>query len=194
MSSKKIDKKAILLQVIAALKDDNNEVIVESVDAKPSLTNYGVNWHYGVGESKNHVPLSTKMHDVKWKNADHAKNIKIGEDIMIERLESVSRFAIKIKGERVEFGIVDKESDSYDIEDVRGIWAAAQNKYVDENGDYFYRLRNHAITKEIKEAVKEERKSEQKQDKYEKAMEKLRKLGVNPDRLQRYIAQRQGGI
>ena len=44
---------------------------------------------------------------------------------------------------------------------------------------------------QIKEAVKENNKSGQKKDKYEKAMEKLKSLGIKPDRLQKYIAQKQ---
>ena len=191
MANKKLDKKAILLQVITALKDDNNEVIVETVEAEPSLTKYGVNWHYDVGQSKNHVPLSRKMRDVKWQNADHAKNVKIGKDITIERLEGVSKFAIKINGKRVEFGIGDKESDSYDIGDVRGLWNAARHKYVDEKSDYLSILYGYARTKEIKDAVKENNKSGQKKDKYEKAIEKLKSLGIKPDRLQEYIAKKQ---
>ena len=66
-----------------------------------------------------------------------------------------------------------------------------KNKYEKEKDDYFYRLRNHAKTKEIKDAVKEEKKSGSKKDKYEKATENLKKLGVKPDRLQQYIAQKQ---
>ena len=39
MADKNIDKKAILLQVIEALKEDNNEVIVETVDGNEIPTN-----------------------------------------------------------------------------------------------------------------------------------------------------------
>lgn len=173
MADKNIDKKAILLQVIEALKEDNNEVIVETVDGNEIPTN------------------ERKDYDAKEKNASKARTIKVGKDITIERVYGVSKFAVKINGERVEFAADDKMDDSYDIEDVRGIWSAARNKYIDEKGDYFYRLRNHAGTKELKDAVMEEKQSGNKKDKYEKAIENLKKLGISPDRLQEFLANKQ---
>ena len=193
MAERKPNKKDILLQVIKALKDDNNEVIVETVDRELTLTGAGVKTSVFVGERNEHIPLPTKTEGVRAKkaNAQSAKTIKIGKDITLEHVGGASRFAIKINGERVEFGATDKTDNSYDIEDVRGLWSAATRKYENEKDDYFYRLRNHAKTKEIKDAVKEEKNLEVKKDKYEKATENLKKLGVKPDRLQQYIAQKQ---
>lgn len=193
MAGRKPNKKDILLQVIKALKDDNNEVLVETVDGELTLTGAGVTRSVFAGERNEHIPLPTKTEGVRAKkaNARDAKTIKIGKDITLEHVSGASVFAIKINGERVEFGAVDKTDNSYDIEDVRGLWSAATRKYENKKDDYFYRLRNHAKTKEIKDAVKEEKNLELKKDKYEKATENLKKLGVEPDRLQQYIAQKQ---
>ena len=203
MADKKIDKKAILLQIVEAMKYDVNDedAVVETVDAEPTLMYSGVNWHHDIGPSRHHIPLSTKMYGVKQQNADHAKNIKIGKDITIERIEGVSKFAVKINGERVEFGIGDKTDDSYDIEDVRAVWNAARSKYVDEKRDYFTPLRNRDIFKEVllRKGPKYKEvydaaiggKLVTKKDKYEKAIENLKNLGVSPDRVRVLMAKKQ---
>jgi hypothetical protein len=120
---------------------------------------------------------------------------EIGENITLERVEGVGRFAVKVNGERVEFSAIDKTDDSYDIEDMRGIWSAARNKYIDEQGDYFYRLRNNAKTKELKDAVKDfvQKEPEEKSsvDKYKQAIEKLKEMGIDSTRVEELLAQKQ---
>lgn len=170
-----MDKKAILLQVVEALKDSNNKVIVETVDG-------------------NNIPTNERLdYDAKEKNANKARTIKVGENITLERIEGVSRFAVKVNGERVEFGAVDKTDDSYDVEDVRAIWSAARNKYIDEKGDHFYYLRNHAKTKELKDAIKNLKESEEKSDidKYKQAIEKIKTMGVKPAKLEELLVAKQ---
>lgn len=186
------DKKAILLRLIDALKDDNNQVIVETVDGIPTvLGNNNVNWHYDAGQRNEANPLSGRVVDAKQKNANHAKTIKIGKDITLERLDGANRFAVKINGERVEFGAQDKSDSSYDIEDVRGIWSAATGKYEGID-DYFYRVRNYAPSKELRDALLVKNIEKSKADKYRQSAEKLKAMGVKPTRVEQLSVLKQG--
>lgn len=137
------------------------------------------------------TPLSGKVYDAKNKNVYHAKSIKIGSGITLERLNGANSFSVKINGERVEFRQGDETNGEYDFEYVLVVWSAANNKYQDENSDYFYRLRNHAKTKEKKESLNGFVGGEKKKDAFESAIGKLKELGVKPDKLQGYILQKQ---
>ena len=173
---------AALKEVLSALLDNDNKVLVETVTAR---TKDGQTWSWDEGnEGRFIVPRKDKI-KVYNSVAAHANSFKVGKDISVRRVRG--KWVVRTSKYEV----------TYDVptEELEGVLAALRGKY---NGDkpefYLYRLNKYCPNKELKDFVKSAMEKKATKSKYDKAIENLKNLGVKPDRLMDYIKKNNIGM
>ena len=175
MAIKNIDKRSALMEIVMALRDNNNKVLVENVDAQSSD---GLNWVSEVGKDEVFIPAPN--YNGKYGNRVHAKSVKIGKNILITRDEKGGYLVKTQKG--------DVRFDNYKDSDFRYVLSATLNKYeLGENSDYMYPVVTY-MDKEFKEIATKPVTS--KKSKYQEAAKQLAELGVEPNRLKKYVKEK----
>ncbi len=180
----KVDKKQILQEVIQALMDNNNQVMVETVEGRPDREILG-NWSSVIGDNSPSVPLPKELGASA--NRMHAKSIKIGHDITLKKIND-DNFVVRTPNGEASFdGIKDEQFNL--------IWGAVLNKYENsENSNFMYPVRTYMKDDDLRHQAGGAIKPGDKVSKFEKAKERLRKLGIDPKHIEQYIAnQHQNG-
>ena len=174
-----MSKEDILLYVTNALRDNNNQVTIESVDSK---YNGNHSWSSTYGENKDYMPTPQRMND-KLGNRMHGKSFKVGKDISIKHTTK-NTYVVRVPGGEANFNLTDKN--------FKAVFGALKNKYeLGDKIDYMERISEYAPSKDLKEAAKGKIIPKDNKSKYEKAKEQLESLGVEPKRLAEYIAMQQ---
>ena len=193
--NKNIDDIDILADVVRALRDDTIDVLVETINARP------VGYNSVMLEDTPQIPMRREKFIVGGAsgNRKHAESIKIGKDISIKR---VHRPATRVKTENNEYDVFngwyyvvrtplgEAKFNSND-EDFLTVWNWALQKY-DRPDSYNYGkhlFHNEKLSKIYGGHGK--LKSSDKRSKYEKAIEQLKGLGVEPDKLAEFILEQQ---
>ena len=177
-------KKQILKDVLTALMDNNNQVLVETVNAHPNRDIPGV-WSAPMGADITETPLPKFCNELN--NRLHAKTIKIGKDISMKFTVN-GQYVIHTPTGQARFGAVEAKDARVDK-----IWGAALNKY--ENGadsDFMYPVKEYVVDTELRMIAKGPRIPAQKLSKFEQAKKQLEGMGISPDRLTQYYAQTHG--
>ena len=126
----KVDKKQILQEVIQALMDNNNQVMVETVAGTPDRERMG-NWR---NDNRTSTPLPQEIGAED--NARHAKSIKIGKDITLKKIADDNYIIRTPKGEA--------NFDFFKDEQFNLVWLAALKKYEhSERSDFMYPVRSY---------------------------------------------------
>lgn len=199
-AAKEFDKYDILAEVVRALRDDNQEVVVETIGAKHNGRN---NYTIGLGrDGKPQIPTRKEKHFMGGASANRefAESIKIGKDISIKR---IYRKPVTVKTDKQEY-LLDQgayfivrtpmgeaQFDSSD-DDFKMAWGIALQKY---DGTYHYG-RHRFLNKKVNDVYVGPGKLKEKSDraKYDKAIEQLKGLGVEPNVLADYIANKKQNV
>ncbi|MBE6458096.1 MAG: hypothetical protein E7011_04825 [Alphaproteobacteria bacterium] len=196
MSEKKfVDKYDILADVVRALRDDTMDVLVETVGARK------IGYASVVREEKPQVPMPREDISVTGvsKNRMYADSIKIGKDILIKRMR---RPFTHVKADKNEYDVdngwywvVRTQSGEAMFEandkDFLVAWDWALQKYDRPNG---HNYGNHVFYNEKLRKVYAgpgKLKSSDRRSKYQKAIDQLNGLGVDPQKLAEYILEKQ---
>lgn len=186
----KLDKYDILADAMRALRDENEEVIVETLNSK----NTGYNtWFYG--GRKPQLPVKEGMtFDARTSNRHYADSIKIGKDISIKR---VYRPRARVKTDTGEYEVDlgwyyvvrtklgEAKFHSQDA-DFLSVWNFALSKY--EDPEHYHYGGYHFSNKKVYEAWAGPMvRKNTKLSKYDKAMKQLQDLGIEPRKLAEYI-------
>ena len=177
-------KKQILKDVLTALMDNNNQVLVETVSAHPNRDIPGV-WSEPMGADITETPLPKFGNELD--NRLHAKTIKIGKDISMKFTVN-GQYVIHTPTGQARFDAAEATEARVDK-----IWGAALNKY--EHGadsDFMYPVKKYMVDAELLMIAKGPRIPAQKLSKFEQAKKQLEGLGISPDRLTQYYAQTHG--
>jgi hypothetical protein len=188
----KKDKYDVLADVVAALRDFNKKVVIETLDAQDT------GWAFAsYGDNVPYIPTrraKNTMNGVVSLARMHAKSIKIGRDISIKRIH---RKPTLVKTEKQEYEV---DNGSYYLvrtpkgeakfertdDDFLTVWNYALSMY-DGTANYmeFYRnLRNEKVKKIAggPAVLKNE-----KANKFNDSIKRLEALGVDPKGLVDYI-------
>lgn len=193
MSPKKdFDKYDVLADVVRALRDDTQEVLVETINAKP------IGYHSVVIEDKPHIPTKKERFFSGGAsiNRMYAESIKIGKDISIKRIR---REPTIVKTDKNEYAVDngwyyqvrtkdgEAQFDSNDS-DFLMAWGIALQKY---DGTYSYG-RHQFMNEKVRNVYMGpgKLKSHDTRTNAEKATDQLTGLGIEPNHLAQYIAQR----
>lgn len=169
-----LNKEDVLMDIITALRDDNNQVLVETVDAK---SNDGMSWS-SYDEKETYIPAPN--YNGKFGNRLHAKSIKIGKEITIRKNDNGGYFVRTPKGE-VTFDY--RKDSGFD-----SVLSAALNKYeLGPKSDYFYPVEKY-MKKKFSDNAKDVK--TEKASKFQNAVKQLEDLGVEPNRLKSYIKEK----
>lgn len=180
----KVDKKQILQEVIQALMDNNNQVMVETVEGRPDREILG-NWSSVIGDNSPSIPLPKEIGASA--NVRHAKGIKIGNDITLQKINDDNYVVRTPNGEASFNGIRDEQFNL--------VWGAVLNKYENsENSDFMYPLRTYLQDDYLRQLAGGAIKPGDKVSKFEKAKQKLLAMDIDPKHIEQYIAnQHQNG-
>ncbi|MBQ2017629.1 MAG: hypothetical protein II208_03855 [Alphaproteobacteria bacterium] len=181
MVQKKQDKYDILADAMRALRDENKNVVIETLEAK----NIGYNSWVFDGD-KPFIPVKPgQVSDSKFANVHYAKSLKIGPDVSIKR---VHRVPTRVKSGAREYDVSngfyyvvrtplgEAKFDNTDY-DFMQVWGFALAKYLNPKK---YRYTGYAFkNKQVHKAYAAPRvdKNENK-SKFDLAMENLKNLGV----------------
>lgn len=188
-----VDKYDVLADVVRALRDDTQEVLVETIGAKKS----GNGWTVGLGkEGKPQIPTKKDRFFVGGASGNRmfAESIKIGKDISIKRMH---RAPTHIKTDKNEYDVDngwyyvvrtpkgEAQFESND-DDFLLAWGIALSKY---DGTYSYGRHDfqNPMLRDIYGGPGK-LKSDDKHAKYDRAIEQIKSLGVEPNMLAEYIA------
>ena len=177
-------KKQILKDVLTALMDNNNQVLVETVSAHPNRDIPGV-WSEPMGADITETPLPKFGNELD--NRLHAKTIKIGKDISMKFTVN-GQYVIHTPTGQARFNAAEATEARVDK-----IWGAALNKY--EHGadsDFMYPVKKYMVDAELLMIAKGPKIPAQKLSKFEQAKKQLEGMGISPDRLTQYYAQTHG--
>ena len=191
MSSKQeFDKYDILAEVVRALRDDTQEVVVETIGVKQISPNAFTR------ENTPQVPTRKEKYFIGGASSNrmYAESAKIGKDISIKR---VRRAPTPVKGDKGEY-LADngwyyvvrtpKGEAQFDANDADFLtaWNIALQKY-----DGVYSYGHHTFANKKVDDVyggPGKVKSSDTRTNFEKASDQLKGLGVEPDILAQYIA------
>ncbi len=193
MSVKKdFDKYDVLADVVRALRDDTQEVLVETINAR------SVGHQSFVIEDKPIIPTKKEkfFSGIASINRMHAESIKIGKDISIKRIR---REPTRVKTDKNDYFIDngwyyqvrtkdgEAQFDGNDS-DFLMAWGIALQKY---DGTYSYG-RHQFTNKKVRDVYMGpgKLKSHDARTNAEKATDQLTGLGIEPNHLAHYIAQR----
>lgn len=192
MGKKDFDKYDVLADVVRALRDDTQEVMVETINARP------IGYNSVVSEEKPQIPTKKDkfLSAAASVNAMHAESIKIGKDISIKRIRREPTIVKTDKNEySVDNGLYyqvrtkdgEAQFDSND-RDFLMAWGIALQKY---DGTYSYG-RHPFQNKKVRDVYGGPGilKSSDTRTNAEKAKDQLSGLGIDSNRLAQYIAQR----
>ena len=170
--AQKLTKKEALMAIITALRDDNNEVLVETVDSKFS----GVSWRASVDKEESFIPAKHE----KYGNRLHAKSIKVGKDITINR-DKDNRFLVRTEKGEVEF-------DYWKDNDLDIVLMAVLNKYENGLKGNFMQPVYEAKDNDLVANAKDERTS--KVSKYENAIKQLEGMGIDSENMKKKMMEK----
>lgn len=177
-------KKQILKDILTALMDNNNQVLVETVNAHPNRDIPGV-WSAAVGADITETPLPRFGNGLN--NRLHAKSVKIGKDISM-KITVNGQCVIHTPTGQARFGAVEATDAGVDM-----IWGAALNKYeLGAHTDFMYRVKRYMHDEELRQIAKGPIVPACETSKFEQAKKQLEGLGISPDRLAQYYAQTHG--
>ncbi len=172
---------AALKEVLTALADNNNTIYAETVDAQ---SDDGRNWRYRVnGKEGKYILPSKNARDVSNSIAMHVNSFKIGKDISVRTVRG--KWVIRTPKWEVRYDTQTEELD--------GLLSALRKRYEGQSlTDSLYRLRTYCQNDELREFAKNLKEVKTtKKSKYEKAIENLKSLGVEPNKLMEYIKKNQ---
>lgn len=173
------DKNALLKEVLQALQNDNNTVMVETVDGRPNRQNIGT-WSHVAGADNTSIPLPRDVGASG--NRMHAHSIKIGPDIVLRKLDN-SSYMVRTANGSGTFNVI--EGQQVDL-----IWSAALKKY--ENGpdsDFMSSVRKYMHDAELRAIADGPRIPMDKISKFQRAQQQLQGLGVESEVFAQYVAQ-----
>ena len=167
-------KEDALMEIIDALRDDNNEVIIQAVDAKFIGNN---SWYSNVYKDETFIPA--KYH--KYGNRIHAKSIKVGKDITINKKTNGGYLVRTPKGE-VTF--TDWKDSDLDV-----VMLALLNKYENgPKGNYMYPITHHARNQKL--VLNAMGQKTPKASKFKQATEQMEKLGVVSEEMKKKMLEK----
>lgn len=180
------NKNDILREIITALLDENSPVSVETLDAKYE----GHDTYTSANTPQMPAPHKDNEFNVSG-NALHAQSLKIGKNISIKRQNDGGHFKYVVRTPNGEMQFDENDRD------FMAIWGNSLSKYDKTHGDATLKhvkdnlsarlqdenLRNLAQNMPINSADK--------RSKFEKAMEQLKSMGIEPNILAKYISENQ---
>lgn len=172
---------AALKEVLGALADSNNTIYAETVSAR---TEDGVNWSWDLNGEEGKYILPAK-HKRAYKNsvAAHVNSFKIGKDITVRTVRG--KWVVRTPKWEVRYDMP--------TEELQGVLSAVRRRSEGESlKDSLYRIRTYCQDAELREfanGLKEANVS--RKSKYEKAIESLKNLGVEPNRLMEWMKKNQ---
>ncbi len=172
---------AALKEVLTALADSNNTIYAETVEAK---SDDGRNWQYDLnGKEGKYILPSKNARDVSNSIAMHVNSFKIGKDISVRTVRG--KWVVRTPKWEVRYDM--------QTEELNGLLSALRKRYEGQSlTDSLYRLRTYCQDEELREFAKNLKEAKvSKKSKYEKAIESLKSLGVEPNRLMAYLKKNQ---
>lgn len=188
-----LDPYDVLAEAMLALRDHNNEVLVQTLDAKKIGHR---SWLYLDG--KPGIPTYRTKGVSFSENAMHATSLKIGKNITIKR---INRPSTRVKTQKHEYDVLNgsyylirtpQGEAMFDVNepDMQAVWGYALARYDRPDSFNYMAFATRFKNKKVHKAYAGPAVLENKKSKYDKAIEQLEALGVKPDRLMAYIAKR----
>lgn len=172
----KHDKKQVLKEIITSLMDNNNQVLVETVNAHPNRNNPGV-WRAGKNVTETPLPRLGNELD----NVLNAKSVKIGKDISIKYTDD-GEYVVHAPSGQVRFGAVEAKEAGVDM-----IWSAALRKYREgAECDFMYPVKEYMRDDELRKMSHGPIIPATNISKFDRAKQQLEQLGVEPNNLMQY--------
>lgn len=171
----KITKKDALMEMVTALRDENNQVLVETVGSR-RFDGYRVT---NVGKDETFIPRPAGTSHDKIYDAIDAKSIKIGKNITVKKRPNGSYMVRTSKGEVV--------FDFFKDSDLDVVLLGALNKY--ETGGYpMHPIINYAHDEDlIKNAMGE---FISKASKYKRAIKQMEEMGINSENMKKKMKEK----
>ena len=180
----KNNKKQVLKEIIAALMDNNNQVLVETVNAHPNRNIPGV-WRVAVGEDVTETPLPRLGNELR--NSLNAKSVKIGKDISIKFTVN-GNYIIHAPSGQVRFGAVEAKEAGVDM-----IWGAALRKYREgAECDFMHGVKTYMRDDELRHMAHGPIIPETNLSKFARAKQQLEQMGIQPNNLMQYYQMSNG--
>ena len=162
-------KEDALMEIIDALRDDNNKVIIQTVDAE---YNGAGSWSVTVGEDGTFIPAK----DHKWGNRINAKSIKVGKDITINKKTNGEYLVRTSNGEVVFKGWKDSDLDV--------VMLALLNKYeYGSQVDYMSPITHHAHNQKLVWNAMGQKTS--KSSNFARAINQIENLGLDSEKMKK---------
>lgn len=173
----------ILVEVVRAIFNRNNKIMVETINGVRNLETFGASW--AAGRDNTGIPFP----DVAGKsaNASLATSIKIGKDISMKRLQD-GTYVVRTANGEAKFNI--NRDDEF-----KRVWQTVLMNYEHEKAPWAYRfgpiLQNLPEKSALYKAVFSDAVQVDKKSKYEQAQENLKNLGVESEaRITQYMQEK----